>query len=110
VSLPVSEDGIADQGHAIHCYIDLSEEMAHPTRFERVYLCLRKAYVFRGQGVDNAFVSFPNYWKHLFEDTPLCGAVPLGGWPRMFAFLKHWRDRRGQALADADALMAKYWS
>ena len=36
-------------------------------------------YVFRGQGVDNAFVSFPNYWKHLFEDTPLCGAVPLGG-------------------------------
>jgi hypothetical protein len=33
-----------------------------------------------------------------------------GGWPRMFAFLKHWRDRRGQALADADALMAKYWS
>jgi hypothetical protein len=63
-----------------------------------------------GQGVDNAFVSFPNYWKHLFEDTPLCGAVPLGGWPRMFAFLKHWRDRRGQALADADALMAKYWS
>ena len=67
-------------------------------------------YVFRGQGVDNAFVSFPNYWKHLFEDTPLCGAVPLGGWPRMFAFLKHWRDRRGQALADADALMAKYWS
>ena len=40
---------------------------------------------------------FPNYWKHLFEDTPLCGAVPLGGWPRMFAVLKHWRDRRGQA-------------
>ena len=29
--------------------------------------------------MDNAFVSFPNYWKHLFEDTPLCGAVPLGG-------------------------------
>ena len=21
----------------------------------------------------------------------------LGGWPRMFAVLKHWRDRRGQA-------------
>ena len=40
---------------------------------------------------------FPNYWKHLFEDTPLCGAVHLGGWPRMFAVLKHWRDRRGQA-------------
>ena len=20
---------------------------------------------------------FPNYWKHLFEDTPLCGAVDL---------------------------------
>jgi hypothetical protein len=34
-------------------------------------------YVFRGQGVDNAFVSLPNYWKHLFEDTPLCGAVDL---------------------------------
>ena len=61
-----------------------------------------------GQGVDNAFLSFPNYWKHLFEDAPLCGAVPLGGSPRMFAFLKHWRNRRGQALADADALMAKY--
>lgn len=27
---------------------------------------------------DNAFVSLSNYWKHLFEDTPLCGAVPLG--------------------------------
>ena len=24
---------------------------------------------------------FPNYWKHLFEDTPLCGAVPLGDGP-----------------------------
>jgi hypothetical protein len=36
VSLPVSENGIADQGHAIHCYIDLLEEMARPTRFERV--------------------------------------------------------------------------
>jgi hypothetical protein len=36
VSLPVSEDGIADQGYAIHCYIDLLEEMARPTRFERV--------------------------------------------------------------------------
>jgi hypothetical protein len=31
-------------------------------------------YVFRGQGVDNAFVSFPNYWKHLFEDT---AAIPF---------------------------------
>jgi hypothetical protein len=31
--------------------------------------------------VDNAFVNFPNYWKHLFEDTPLCGAVPLGDGP-----------------------------
>ena len=27
-----------------------------------------------GQGVDNAFVSFPNYWKHLFEDT---AAIPF---------------------------------
>jgi len=34
-----------------------------------------------GQGVDNAFLSFPNYWKHLFEDAPLCGAVPLGDGP-----------------------------
>jgi hypothetical protein len=33
---------------------------------------------------------------HLFEDTPLCGAVPMGGWPRMFAFPKHWRDRRSR--------------
>ena len=67
----------------------------------------KQAYVFRGQGVDNAFVSFPNYWKHLFEDTLLCGAVPLGGWPRMFAVLKHWRDRRGQArrrCADGEVL------
>jgi hypothetical protein len=32
--------------------------------------CMRP-HVFRGQGVDNAFVSFPNYWKHLFEETPL---------------------------------------
>jgi hypothetical protein len=32
----------------------------------------------------------------------------LGGWPRMFAVLKHWRDRRGQARHNA--LMAKYWS
>jgi hypothetical protein len=24
--------------------------------------------------VDNAFVGFPNYWKHLFEDT---AAIPL---------------------------------
>ena len=29
---------------------------------------------FGGQGVDNAFVSFPNYWKHLFEDT---AAIPV---------------------------------
>jgi hypothetical protein len=43
--------------------------------------CCVQPYVFRGQGVDNAFVSFPNYWKHLFEDTPLCGAVPLGDGP-----------------------------
>jgi hypothetical protein len=47
---------------------------------------LRVAIRLPGQGVHNAFVSLPNYWKHLFEDTPLCGAVPLGGWPRMFAF------------------------
>ena len=58
---------------------------------------LRAAIRLPGQGVDNAFVSFPNYWKHLFEDTPLCGAIPLGDGPRMFAVLKHWRDRRGQA-------------
>ena len=28
-------------------------------------------YVFPGQGEDNAFGSFPNHWKHLFEDSPL---------------------------------------
>ena len=50
------------------------------------------------QFYDNAFkVEWELFIRHLFEDTPLCGAVPLGGWPRMFAFLKHWRDRRGQA-------------
>jgi integrase len=28
-------------------------------------------YVFPGQGEDNAFGSFPNHWKHIFEDSPL---------------------------------------
>ena len=58
-----SEDGFCEGDQGSHC----------PR-------CVRP-YVFRGQVVDNAFVSFPNYWKHLFEDTPLCGAVPLGDGP-----------------------------
>jgi integrase len=28
-------------------------------------------YVFPGRGEDNAFGSFPNHWKHIFEDSPL---------------------------------------
>jgi integrase len=34
-------------------------------------------YVFPGQGENNAFGSFPNYWKHLFEDSPLSDVTPL---------------------------------
>jgi integrase len=33
-------------------------------------------YVFPGQGEDNAFGSFPNQWKHLFEDSPLPDVTP----------------------------------
>jgi hypothetical protein len=33
-------------------------------------------YVFPGQGEDNAFGSFPNHWKHLFEDSPLSDVTP----------------------------------
>src|SRR5437879_3962125 len=33
-------------------------------------------YVFPGQGDDNAFGSFPNHWKHLFEDSPLSDITP----------------------------------
>jgi hypothetical protein len=31
-----------------------------------------------GQGVDNAFVSSPNYWKHLFEDTAVQSIAHVG--------------------------------
>jgi integrase len=31
-------------------------------------------YVFPGRGEDNAFGSFPNHWKHTFEDSPLSDA------------------------------------
>jgi hypothetical protein len=30
----------------------------------------------RGQGEDNAFGSFPNHWKQLFEDAPLSDVTP----------------------------------
>jgi integrase len=33
-------------------------------------------YVFPGQGEDNAFGSFPNHWKHLFENPPLSDVTP----------------------------------
>jgi integrase len=33
-------------------------------------------YVFPGQGDDNAFGSFPNHWKRIFEDTPLSDVTP----------------------------------
>ncbi|MGY4573356.1 integrase [Bradyrhizobium sp. USDA 3256] len=33
-------------------------------------------YVFPGQGEDNAFGSFPNHWKHLFEESPLSDITP----------------------------------
>jgi site-specific recombinase XerD len=33
-------------------------------------------YVFPGQGDDNAFGSFPNQWKHIFEDSPLSDVTP----------------------------------
>ena len=33
-------------------------------------------YVFPGQGEDNPFGSFPNHWKHLFEDSPLSDITP----------------------------------
>ena len=33
-------------------------------------------YVFPGQGEDNAFGSFPNHWKHLFEDSTLSDITP----------------------------------
>jgi integrase len=33
-------------------------------------------YVFPGQGEDNAFGSFLNHWKHLFEDSPLSDVTP----------------------------------
>ncbi len=33
-------------------------------------------YVFPGNGEDNAFGSFPNHWKHLFEDSALSDITP----------------------------------
>lgn len=33
-------------------------------------------YVFPGLGDDNAFGSFPNHWKKIFEDTPLSDITP----------------------------------
>jgi integrase len=33
-------------------------------------------YVFPGRGEDNAFASFPNHWKHVFEDSPLSDVTP----------------------------------
>ena len=33
-------------------------------------------YAFPGQAEDNAFGSFPNPWKHIFEDSPLSDVTP----------------------------------
>jgi hypothetical protein len=33
-------------------------------------------YVFPGKGEDNAFGSFPNHWKHIFEGSPLSDVTP----------------------------------
>ncbi|WP_235907592.1 tyrosine-type recombinase/integrase [Siccirubricoccus phaeus] len=33
-------------------------------------------YVFPGQGDDNAFGSFPNHWRQIFEDTALSDITP----------------------------------
>jgi integrase len=33
-------------------------------------------YVFRGNGQDNAFGSFPSHWKHIFEESPLSDVTP----------------------------------
>jgi integrase len=33
-------------------------------------------YVFPGQGDDNAFGSFPNHWKRIFEGSPLLDVTP----------------------------------
>ncbi len=33
-------------------------------------------YVFPGQGEDNAFGSFPNHWKYIFESSPLSDVTP----------------------------------
>src|SRR5882762_166623 len=46
-------------------------------------------YVFPGQGEDNAFGSFPNHWKHLFEDSPLSDVTP----PRPTSQLREHRQR-----------------
>lgn len=40
-------------------------------RIERV-----GTYIFPGQGEDNVFGSFPNHWKHIFENSPLSGVTP----------------------------------
>lgn len=34
------------------------------------------AYVFPGQGEDNAFGSFPNHWEQIFKDSPLSDVTP----------------------------------
>jgi integrase len=44
--------------------------------FERRYAKTVGTYVFPGQGEDNAFGSFPNHWKHIFEDSPLSDVTP----------------------------------
>jgi integrase len=33
-------------------------------------------YVFLGRGEDNAYGSFPNHWKHIFEEAPLSDLTP----------------------------------
>ncbi|SRR5712691_10547352 len=49
-----------------------------------------------GRGVDNAFVSSRTIGSSVRGHAAMQRCA-LGGMPRMFAVLKHWRDRRGQA-------------
>jgi integrase len=45
-------------------------------RLERRRTANVGTFVFPGQGEDNAFGSFPNRWKHIFEDSPLSDVTP----------------------------------
>jgi hypothetical protein len=58
----------------------------------------RSLCVFRGQGEDNAFGSFPNHWEHLVEDSPLSDVMPqvlrhsFAGIANDLGFAAKWRE------------------